>query len=95
MKPDKLIQRCPGLVGVDLPIGQRSPGKVIVEPGRIEDAMKWLKRRFHVNKNLELSTDVGLCVEVIPKVRRKQSGNGLRVQVSFEKTKQFEFNFAT
>lgn len=66
----KTFAEVPGYVGGDIPRSAGSKGRVIVEPGQINEAVKWLKRRFHVNENLELSTDLGLCVEVVSRVRK-------------------------
>lgn len=78
----RLLEECPGFVGAD-------PGKVVVEPGRIAEAMVWLKRRFHVSESIELSTDTGLCVEIKPRVSKS---TGKRSPVRFGKPEQFQFS---
>lgn len=83
-KMQRLLEECPGFIGAD-------PGKVVVEPGRIGEAMAWLKKRFHVNESLELSTDTGLCIEVKPRQRRKPGSTGKRSLVKFSKPEQFDF----
>src|SRR5512139_2559125 len=86
-KMQRVLAECPGFVGCDAPAGASSSGKVMVEPGRICEAMPWLKRRFHVNENLELSTDSGLCVEVAFRIR----GAAKKPRVKrFGKPEQFE-----
>lgn len=85
----RLLSECPGFSGCDAPRSASCSGKVVIEPGRIVDAMPWLKRRFHVNQNLELSTDTGLCVEIKPRERRS---SGKRSAVKFGKPEQFEFS---
>jgi hypothetical protein len=84
----RMFEDCPGLVGCDPPRSDASTGKVVVEPARVTEAYAWLKRRFHVNENLGLSLDTGLCIEVRPRKRTKAIGR--RVAVSFEKPVQFE-----
>lgn len=89
-KMQRLLAECPGFVGADAPSGASCSGKVVVEPGRICEALPWLKRRFHVSENLELSTDAGLCVEVIPRDRKK--GSSPRRKIRFGKVEQFNLN---
>ncbi len=89
-KMQRLLAECPGFVGADAPSCASSSGKVVVDPGRIVEATAWLKRRFHVSENLGLSHDQGLCVEVIPRETRKQSGK--RSKPLFGKPTQFELN---
>ncbi len=85
------LAQCPGFAGCDAPASEAGQGRVIVEPGTIVKAMAWLKRRFHVNENLDLSPDNGLCIEIIPKVKKtgKQAS-----PVLFKKTEQFLFEYA-
>lgn len=84
------LAQCPGFIGADAPRGEGFKGNVVVEAGEAPAAMLWLKRRFHVNENISLSTDTGICIEVITR-KRKPAGPGARpVKVSWEKPKQFE-----
>jgi hypothetical protein len=53
--------------GGDVPTDEQSKGHIVIDPSKAFEARLWLKRRFHINENLELS-DPGLCVEVIPRV---------------------------
>jgi hypothetical protein len=85
-KMQRAFAQCPGFLGGEVPSGERSKGHIVVDPAKALDARKWLKRRFHINENLELS-DQGLCVEVIPRVRRGQSATCPKV--SFAKAEQF------
>lgn len=86
-KMQRLLSQCPGFVGCDPPASASCPGKVVVEPGLIREAMAWLKRRFHVNENLELSTELGLCIEVAPIIRLQGRVQRRR---AFNKPEQFE-----
>ena len=87
-KVQRVLADCPGVVGFDLPSCECGKGKVVIEPGRINDAMPWLKRRFKVAESLELSTDQGLCVEFAPRIRRSPT-TGRRVKVTFGRVEQF------
>ena len=80
---------CPGFAGCDAPTGPLGKGKVVVQPGLAAEARVWLKRRFHVSENLELSHIGGLVFEIAPRIRRVTTG-GHRVKVSFAKPVQFE-----
>jgi hypothetical protein len=85
-KMQRSFEQCPGFIGADAPSSERSKGCVIIEPAMAREARDWLKRRFHINENLELS-DQGLCIEIIPRVRKAR---GVRsAAVSFAKTEQF------
>ncbi len=91
------LSQCPGFVGCDAPISEDSTGRVVVEPGRIFEAMDWLKRRYHVAENLDLSPDNGLCIDLKPRVRTK-SGCAKRrskLTVSFGRPEQFELGLNT
>jgi hypothetical protein len=86
-KMQRQLSECPGFIGVDAPRGPESVGKVVVDPGRISEAMAWLGRRFKVSENLELSHDQGLCVEIISRTR---ANAGRRKRASFGKVEQFQ-----
>lgn len=76
-----LLARCPGFVGAD---GER---RVIIEPAYVIEAVKWLKRRFYVSENLDIS-DNGLCIELEPRKRTRSVAS--KRQVLFAKPHQFE-----
>ena len=86
------LQQCPGFVGCDPPASDTSKGRVVIEPGRVMEAVSWLKRRFHISENLDLSPDNGLCIDLAPRVRSCKGG-GKRVRVSFEPPEQFKLAF--
>lgn len=85
-KMQRTLADCPGFVGCDAGSVQ---GRVVVEPGRVTEAVQWLKRRFHVSENLELSSDNGLAIDVQSRTRTCRSG-GRRRKVSFVRVEQFE-----
>lgn len=90
------LEKCPGFCGCDAPESAIGRGRVIVEPGRVVEAVAWLKRRFHVNENLDISPDNGLCIEIQPKTRNKTCAVGSRkLQVTFDRPKQFELRLNT
>lgn len=88
-KMQRTLEDCPGFVGAEAPGSPDAKGKVLVEPGRVLEAMPWLKRRFHVSENLALSSDCGLCVEIIPRVRQRSGRRTVR-RVSFAPPEQFQ-----
>ena len=92
-KMQKTFEQCPGYVGGDSPTSPEGSGKVVVEPGRIMEAVPWLKRRFHVNERIDLSTDNGLVVEIKPR-SRKAAGSVRLVKVHFGKPEQFTLDFS-
>lgn len=84
----RTLEQCPGFIGADAPKSASCVGKVVVEPAKVSEALAWLKRRFVVAENLELSTDNGLCVEVAPRAPRKA---GVR-RPRFGKVEQFKLD---
>lgn len=85
-KMQRTFAECPGFLSGNAPSGERSKGHVIVEPAMAREARDWLKRRFYINENLELN-DQGLCIEVIPKVRKARRARA--VAGLFIKPEQF------
>lgn len=88
LKMQRTFSQCPGFIGGDAPSSENGKGHVVVDPGKALEAREWLKRRFHCNDALELS-DQGLCIEVVPRARRKAAGGPRRVRVAFGKLEQF------
>lgn len=80
------LSACPGFVGCD-------PGKVVIEPAYVTEAVRWLKRRYIVNENLELSQDTGLVIEIQERTRNSCKSGGARRNVSFVKPVQYELAF--
>lgn len=83
------LAQCPGFVGADAPAGPGLLGKVVVEPSWILEANRWLKRRFHVSENIELSGDTGIVLEIASRARPCKKG-GRKVRVAFGPAEQFE-----
>lgn len=82
------LEKCPGFIGCDAPRGPGLAGRIVVEPGHVEAAVAFLKRRFQVNERMDLEAGQGLCLELIS---RRQASRGMRsVKVSFAKPVQFE-----
>lgn len=86
------LSQCPGFVGCDAPTSEDGAGRVVVEPGRVFEAVAWLKRRFHISENLDLSPDNGLCIDLKMRVRSKSgcARRGRAVPVTFNRPEQFE-----
>ena len=87
LRMQRTLAECPGVIGGDMPNSESAKGHVIIEPGRAFEARNWLKRRFYCADVLELS-DTGLCIEVVPRVRKAGGRRGVRV--SFAKPEQLK-----
>lgn len=92
-KMQRTFAECPGFIGGDAPTAPGLVGRVVIEPARVVEAYAWLRRRFRVSENLELSQslDNGLCIDVIPRAPRK-SGVWRKTSM-FAKPVQFELRF--
>ena len=88
LKMQRVFAGCPGFVGGDMPIGDDSTGHVIIEPSRALEARDWLKRRFHISPNLELS-DLGIALDVVPRSRKAPSPSRAG-RCRFDKPIQYE-----
>src|ERR1039458_8445302 len=66
-KMQRKLSECPGFVGCNPP-GLESPGRVTVQPGSCDEAVDFLKRRFHIGQ-VGWHRGLGLTIEVLP--RRK------------------------
>lgn len=83
------FEQCPGYIGGDSPTSDNGRGVVVVEPGRIVEALAWLKRRFQASETIDVCTDLnGIAVEIAPRIRRSPCG-GRRVKIKFGKVEQF------
>lgn len=82
------LEQCPGFVGADCARSAEMTSKVVVEPARVFEAREWLKRRFLVSENIDLSTDKGLVFEVACRIRKQVAGKKLAIR--FGKPEQFE-----
>ncbi len=84
------LAQCPGFAACDAPSSEIGKGKVVVEPGKVQSALAWLKRRFQASENIELSEDGGgIVIEIAPRQRRAFNG-GQRLKVKFGKVEQFK-----
>jgi hypothetical protein len=88
----RTFEQCPGFIGAEAPAGPGCSGRVTFEPSKALEAIAWLKRRFRVDERLDLSTDSGLCVEVISKRKPVLSGQCNSRRVHFGKTEQFQLS---
>jgi hypothetical protein len=66
-KMQRKLSECPGFIGC-VPPGVESPGRVTVQPGAADEAVDFLKRRFHVGQ-VGWQKGLGLTIEVL--ARRK------------------------
>ena len=90
LRMQRKLSECPGVVGFDSPTSPDSLGKVVVEPAHVVEAAAWLKRRFVVSEDLELSGDTGLVFSIAPRKIRLHASGGKRIRVHFDKPTQFE-----
>lgn len=84
----KRLAECPGFVAADAPVSERAMGRVVVDPGHALDARQWLKRRFQVAENVELSPDTGIAFDIKP---RSRGVVGKRQKFTGRKAEQFQF----
>ena len=87
-KMQRRLSECPGFVGCNPP-GQQSPGIVTVQPGVGDEAVDYLKRRFHVGA-VNWQRGMGLVIEVLPQ-RKGQSRAAIRRRLA--PIEQFRFAF--
>src|SRR5262249_10754853 len=73
VKMQRTLSECPGFLCCSTP-GEQSPGKVTVQPSLGDEAMDFLKRRFHLGQ-VAWQKGVGLTIEVLP--RRKGLGKAV------------------
>lgn len=89
-KMQRLLALTPGFIGADAPHSETAAGRVVIEPAYALDAMKWLKRRFRVAENIELSPDNGLAMDIMPRCRR---GGVKRQKFTGSRVEQFQLHF--
>jgi|SRR5580704_11124252 hypothetical protein len=89
-KMQRTLAECPGFIGGDLPKAITSSGRVIIEPSKTLEAMKWLKRRFQVAENLEVSPDNGLAIDILP---RNPRAVGKRHKFQGRRAEQYQLQF--
>jgi hypothetical protein len=87
-KMQRKLSECPGFVGCHPP-GVESPGRVTVQPGAADEAVEFLKRRFHVGQ-VGWQKGLGLTVEILP--RRKGVSRAV-IRRRLAPVEQFQFSF--
>ena len=87
-KMQRKLSECPGFVGCRPP-GEQSPGRVTVQPTAADDALDFLKRRFHVGQ-VGWERGLGLTVEILP--HRKGTTKAL-ARRRLAPVEQFQFSF--
>ena len=80
------LSECPGFVGCRPP-GEQLPGSVTVHPGAADEAVEYLKRRFHVGP-VGWQKGLGLTIEVLS--RRKGNTKAI-IRRRFARVEQFRF----
>jgi hypothetical protein len=82
------LSECPGFVGCHPP-GVESRGTVTVQPGAADDAVDYLKRRFHVG-SVNWQRGMGLVIEVLP---RAKGVSRVVIRRRLALVEQFHFTF--
>lgn len=82
------LSECPGFVGCHPP-GVELPGTITVQPGSADEALDFLKRRFHVGL-VGWQRGLGVTIEILP--RRKGVGR-MVVRRRLTPAEQFQFGF--
>jgi hypothetical protein len=87
-KMQRKLSECPGFLGCST-VGEQSPCRVTIQPGAGDEAVTFLKRRFHLGP-VVWEKGIGLTIEVVP--RRK----GMTKAVARNRLapiEQFQFGF--
>lgn len=84
------LRECPGFVAADAPLSLNDCGRIVVEPAQAIPARLWLKRRFEVAENVELSPDSGLAFDIRPRCRGTTTTT-IRRKFTGRKAEQFTF----
>lgn len=87
-KMQRKLSGCPGFVGCRSP-GEQSSGTITVQPGAADEAVNFLKRRFHVGQ-VGWQRGIGLTIEVLP--RRKGMTRAV-ARRRLAPAEQFQFRF--
>jgi hypothetical protein len=82
------LSECPGFVGCHPP-GVESRGTVTVQPGAADDAVEFLRRRFHVGQ-VGWQKGLGMIIEVLP---RRKGQTRASISRRFAPIEQFHFTF--
>lgn len=86
------LEACPGFLACDAPSSPDNFGHVVAQPSDAEGAREWLKRRFQISEDLNLS-DVGLVFRIHSRKKSVTAG-GKRIKVHFDKPMQYELPLA-
>lgn len=91
LKMQRVFADCPGFLAADVPTNEKSRGHVTIDPVKMTEALRWLKRRFIVNESLEADLGAnGLRVELMPRPARAAStGTRKPAKALFAKPEQF------
>lgn len=88
----RAYDRCPGVVTGKLPVSENDEGYFIIEPACSREAVRFLRRRFHVSGEAGIEATGELRLVVIPRVRR--AGVARKLRMDFGKPiQQFEFTW--
>jgi hypothetical protein len=89
-KMQRKLSECPGFVGCHPP-GVEMPGTITVQPGSADEALNFLKRRFHVAQ-VGWQKGLGITIEILP---RRKGVSGAVVRRRLAPTEQFQLSFGS
>lgn len=93
LRMQRTFKECPGFIGANPPDGEQKRGVVSVEPGKVLEAVEWLKKRFNVNPEVKSNlATAALEIEVITR-RRGKAAPGQKRQAGssiWKKPEQFQ-----
>jgi DNA invertase Pin-like site-specific DNA recombinase len=89
-KMQRKLSECPGFIGCHPP-GVETPGTVTVQPESTDEALEFLKRRFHVGQ-VDWQRGMGMILKILP--RRKGVSRAV-VRRRLSSAEQFQFSFGS
>lgn len=87
-KMQRKLSECPGFVGCNPP-GVETPGTITVQSGSADEAVDFLKRRFHVGQ-VGWQKGLGMTIQILP--RRKGLPRAV-IRRRLVPVEQFQFGF--
>ena len=93
---EKLLAKCPGFVGGELPSWHGKQGHVLIELQCVKAALPWLRRRVHVNETMEACGSEEMRIEIVSRRERKKDRDSDQpAKIVFRKPEQFELPLAS
>jgi hypothetical protein len=89
-KMQRKLSECPGFIGCHPP-GVETPGTVTVQPGSTDEALEFLKRRFHVGQ-VDWQKGLGMVIKILP---RREGVPRAVVRRRLAPVEQFQLSFGS